>query len=439
MFLLKRVPAMSINEIFVRAARFGSLNRLYTSDFARKVIETFGTRLLLIGIGLITGVIVTRTLGPEGRGLYAAATAIGAIGVQFGNLGLHASNTYYVAQARALLPKLLGNSLVVSFGWGGFAVLVAWLIFSLRPALAPVQGALLALALVVIPFNLAYLFLQNLLIGIQEVRLYNTVELVVRLLATGLIALVIWLNIVSPITILLAVSATMLMGMVWIGRRLVRQAGNAISLSLALFRTSFRYGFKAYLAAFFSYLVLRVDLLMIKQMLGATQTGYYSVAANMTDMVLMLPVVVGSLLFPKLAAVAQPAVRRAYAQKVALLVGAIMIFLAFTFALLARAIVVTLYGQEFGAAAPAFIWLMPATVFMAINTIFMNFFAASGMPLITVYSPAIAAGLNVALNFWLLPDLGIIGASISSIAAYGLMLLFSLAYFYSKGRNRDAA
>jgi O-antigen/teichoic acid export membrane protein len=430
---------MSINDIFVRTIRLETLNKLYTSDFARKVVETFGTRLLLIGIGLITGVIVTRTLGPEGRGLYAAATAIGAIGVQFGNLGLHASNTYYVAQERTLLPKLLGNSLLVSFGWGGLAILGAWLIFSLWPALAPVQGALLAFALMVIPFNLAYLFLQNLLIGIHEVRLYNTVELSVRVLATGLIALVIWLNVVSPIMILLAVSATMLIGMFWVGRSLVRRTDGVVSFSFALFRTSFRYGFKAYLAAFFSYLVLRMDLLMIKQMLDATQTGYYSVAANMTDMVLMLPVVIGSLLFPKLAAMTEPAERRRYAQKVALLMGAIMTLLALTFAVLAKPIVLTLYGQEFWPAVPAFVWLMPAAVCMAVNTIFMNFFAASGMPLITVYSPAIAAGLNMALNFWLLPGLGIVGASLSSIAAYALMLLFSLVYFHGREWHRDPA
>jgi O-antigen/teichoic acid export membrane protein len=291
----------------------------------------------------------------------------------------------------------------------------------------------------VIPFNLAYLFLQNLLIGIHEVRLYNTVELSVRVLATGLIALVIWLNIVSPIMILLAVSATMLIGMFWVGRSLVRRTDGVLSFSFALFRTSFHYGFKAYLAAFFSYLVLRMDLLMIKQMLGATQTGYYSVAANMTDMVLMLPVVIGSLLFPKLAAMTEPAERRRYAQRVALLMGAIMTLLAFTFAVLARPVVLTLYGQEFWPAVPAFVWLMPAAVFMAVNTIFMNFFAASGMPLITVYSPAVAAGLNMALNFWLLPGLGIVGASLSSIAAYALMLLFSLVYFHGRGWHRDPA
>src|SRR4030043_1134751 len=94
-------------------------SRIVSSDFIRKVGETFITRICLIGIGLVTSVIVARILGPEGRGLYAVAATIGAIGVQFGNLGLHGSNTYYLARARSLLPALIGNTLLVSFVVGG--------------------------------------------------------------------------------------------------------------------------------------------------------------------------------------------------------------------------------------------------------------------------------------------------------------------------------
>src|SRR3972149_6606561 len=93
-------------------------------------------------VRLVTSVLVARILGPEGRGLYAVAMAVGAIGVQFGNLGLHASNTYYVARERSLLPALIGNTLLVSFVVGGSGSVLAWIVFSLRPELAPVPGLL---------------------------------------------------------------------------------------------------------------------------------------------------------------------------------------------------------------------------------------------------------------------------------------------------------
>lgn len=64
------------------------LNKAISSDFVRKVAETFATGAFLRAIGLMTSVIVTRALGPEGRGLYGVAVTVGAIGVQFGNMGL---------------------------------------------------------------------------------------------------------------------------------------------------------------------------------------------------------------------------------------------------------------------------------------------------------------------------------------------------------------
>lgn len=419
-----------------QAVMAGWWRRVSTSDFVQKVVETFGTRLLLIAVSLVTGVIVTRTLGPEGRGFYATAVAVGAIGVQFGNLGLHASNTYYVAQDRSRLAALFGNSLLVSLGVGGFVVALAGCLFAVWPQLAPLHGPLLTLALLWIPLGLAYLLLQNLLLGIQEVRAYNTTELGTRLLTVGLLALVIWGGAVTPERVFAVSLIAMVVGIALVGWRLRGQVAERVRWSWKLFRQGVRYGFKAYLAAFFAYLVLRVDLLMVKQMLGAEQAGYYSLAANMAELVGLLPVSIGALLFPKLAAMPDETVRWRYARKTALVVGALMVGLVVVAVLFVRPVVSLLYGTAFLPAAPAFVWLAPAIVTLAVNTIFMNYFAAGGMPPVTVVSPGLAAMVNIALNWWLLPQLGIVGASLSSVVAYSLMLLMSLIYLYRQNREQ---
>src|SRR5207248_10742366 len=123
----------------------------------RSIVETYTTRILLIAIGFAMTVIISRTLGPSGRGLFAVAAAIGAIGIQFGNLGLHASNTYYVAKDRELLPVLIGNTLVVSFGIGGIGAVLGWILAAMWPTIAPVHGTLLAMAVAWILFGLAYM------------------------------------------------------------------------------------------------------------------------------------------------------------------------------------------------------------------------------------------------------------------------------------------
>src|SRR4051794_35293968 len=70
------------------------------SNFARQARDLFATRVALVAVGLGNTILVARTLGPEGRGMYAVATAVSTIGIQVINLGLQASNTYYVARDR---------------------------------------------------------------------------------------------------------------------------------------------------------------------------------------------------------------------------------------------------------------------------------------------------------------------------------------------------
>ncbi|HEY5038273.1 MAG TPA: hypothetical protein VIJ93_04295, partial [bacterium] len=179
-------------------------HRITHSDFVRKVSETYLTRIILIPLGLVSSVIVARALGPPGRGYFAVAMTVATLGIQFGNLGLHASNTYYVAKNRKWLPVLIGNSLRLSFWLGGIGGGIAWVVFQVWPQLAPIHGSLLALSLVWIPFGLAYMLFQNLLIGVHDVRAYNKIELGGRFLSIGLIFLIVFFQKVSVLNVFMA-------------------------------------------------------------------------------------------------------------------------------------------------------------------------------------------------------------------------------------------
>ena len=400
------------------------------SDFVQKVAETIATRIALIGITLLTSVLVTRILGPEGRGLYAVAAAVGAIGVQFGNLGLHASNTYSVAKDRSLLPALLGNTLLVSFVFGSLGGIAAWAVFSTWPQWAPVQGWLLALALLWVPFGLAYLLIQNLLLGIQEVRAYNKIEVSTNILVVVFVGLVIAYGTVTVETVFSAGLAALAIAFLWALWRLRSFLPVFPLPSLRLFYGNLHYGLKAYLAAFFAFLVLRLDLLMVKYILGSEDSGYYSIAVVMADMIYLLPVVIGTILFPKLSAMSSHREKWKYAKTVAMGVGFILLLLTGLAGLMAEPAVRLLYGEAFLPAVPAFLWLLPGIVLLSINVIYMNYFASTGMPLVTVYSPGAAAALNMMLNLKLIPALGIVGASISSTLCYGMMLMLSMIHVF---------
>src|SRR5437588_9758412 len=93
-----RPAASQLNAVFAQLYAF--IQRGETTErflFAQRVAGTFLVRVALVAIGFLTSIATARLLGPYGRGIYGAAIVLVTLASQFGNLGLHVSNTFYVA------------------------------------------------------------------------------------------------------------------------------------------------------------------------------------------------------------------------------------------------------------------------------------------------------------------------------------------------------
>jgi O-antigen/teichoic acid export membrane protein len=403
------------------------LDSLLASGFIRQVGETYATQVFVVALGFVNSILVTRLLGPEGRGLFAAAYAFSAVGVQLGNLGLHSWNTYHVAREPRSLPVLIGNSLAVCAACG-LAALFVLALFQAQPSMAPVSGVLLVLALVGVPFTLANLLFQNLLIGTQRIHAYNVIDLATRVLAVVLVASTAPLGLVSPEMVFGLVLASVGLSAGWCFADLRVGLSGPITWSVAALKNGLGYGVRAYLGSLFAFLVLKSDVLMVKYLRGAAETGYYAIAVGLADILMMLPSVVGTVLFPRLAAAPDVASKWALARRVlAWMVPATPVVLVATL-IAARPLIVLAYGPAFAPSLPAVSWLLPGIGCLAINTVLMNLFASCGMPLVVTLSPLAALVVNIAVNLVLVPKVGFVGAAASSTLAYALMLVVSLLY-----------
>jgi O-antigen/teichoic acid export membrane protein len=429
-------PAVAVRRY--RTAALRAWRDLLARGFVADVAETVATRLLVTGLGLAASVVVARLLRPEGRGIFAVAAAIAALGAQFGNLGLHASNTYYVARDRTLLPALVGNTLVVGLALGALGGLGVLPIFAVWPPLGSAGGTLLALAVATIPFSVVYMLLQSLLLGIGQVRSYNVLEGATRAASLALVALLICAGRVTPEAILAAGLLTVVGGLIYVARLLRPHLPRAPWPRAALFRDTIGYGFKAYLAALLAFLVTRVDLLMVHHALGPTAAGHYSVAVGMTELIQMLPAVVGAVLFPRLSAIPGVAERWALAKRVTLLSGVALAALVASAAALAGPVVRLLYGEPFAPAVPAFLGLLPGTLCLGLEVVAVQVLNSGGFPKAVVGIWALGCALNVALNLYAIPAHGIGGAAAASSVSY-LVVLALVGRAVSKAVSRDGS
>jgi O-antigen/teichoic acid export membrane protein len=398
------------------------------SDFIQKVMETFSTRVLLVVFGLGTSIIIARSLGPEGRGFYALAITISTLGVQFTNMGLHSSNTFYLARDPNLLSPLMGNSLLISSCLGGIGAIIVGLIFHSFPEIAPIQGPLLYMALAWIPFGLAYLLNQNLIIGIQEIRAFNTLDIYHKAISIILIVALVLLGWVSPDSLFATSFLALLICFAWTFRILNKHLSRPIHFSKSLFKRFLPYGIKAYLGSLIGFLLLRVDMLMINHILDKKDVGLYDIAINMSDMVYLFPMVVSTILFPKLSGISDIQQKWKLAKNTGIALLVIMAVGCIGVATLSSPLIHLLFGKPFIGSVPAFELLIICKFLMAANSIFSIFIASIYVPWTTVPFNFSVLGINIVLNYFWIEQYGILGAAMSSIVSFSLLIVFHFYY-----------
>jgi O-antigen/teichoic acid export membrane protein len=404
----------------------------------RNFLETYGTRLLVAAIGFATTIVISRTLGPAGRGLYAVAATMSAIGVQVGNLGLSSSNSYCVAKDRAVLPSLIGNTLAVVLAASGLTVLVG-IGFVFWPGLAPLPGLLFALTLASVPAALACSLSEGLLLGVNEVRTYNGIEYSGKLAALLLISIAALAHFVTVELFFGIYLGSLILGFIWALLRLRRVSTSPPALSLPVFRRTIVIGIRAYLILFFGFLVLRIDLLMVEYLLGGAEAGYYSVSQALSEKLMMLPVIVGLLLFPKLSGMKDHQEKSQLAIRASLVTAVLMLPTVVIAALAARPIIALAFGRSFLPSVAPFVWLTPGIYFLGIETVMVQLLNSDGFPAIIVVAWILDAIANIALNFWAIPRYGIAGASVVSSACYFLMFAIVAAVIWERGHTRRQA
>jgi O-antigen/teichoic acid export membrane protein len=190
-----------------------------------------------------------------------------------------------------------------------------------------------------------------------------------------------------------------------------------------VFQESIRLGMKAYVIAFFGFLVLRIDLLMVKYMVGATQAGYYSISQVLSENTMMFPVVLGLLLFPKLSGLRDRNEKFRLTAKAVGVTAALMLPVVVIAAFAAGPIISMAFGRSFLPAVPPFVWLMPGIYFLAIETVMVQYLNSEGFPLVIVVAWIVDTFINIGLNVWAIPRYGIAGASVNSSICYFLMFV----------------
>jgi O-antigen/teichoic acid export membrane protein len=396
------------------------------------VAVTFTTRLVILCCTIGSSVIVAHWLGPEGTGALAVLNVTVALALQLGSAGIPSATTYFVAKERALAAPIWADGLVFSVVAGALIALAVIAIASVRPTLFNgIPVGLITVVAVSIPFQLVTLLGLNLLLAVDRIRLMNVLDalssFLILLNAIGVLVLwrrnlttLVWFNQAAVI----AVSFLLIVFLA----RLTRRSG-AKGFDAYLLKRMLGYGLKFYVCIFAGFIIFRLDLLIVNRFRGAPEAGVYAIASQFSFLLIMLPGVIASLLFPRVASRREePA---AYAVDVTRHTSFIMLIVCVGAALGSFALPLV-YGARFADATIQFLILLPGVFFISLESVLVQYFTGTGLPAIIPWFWIITVVFNVGLNLVFVPAFGARAAAINSTASYALIFVLVARYFGRK-------
>ena len=407
-------------------------------NFSSHVAWTFATRILMIVNSVVAGVIVARWLGAEGFGQLAVINVAVATVVQLGSFGLPSSNTYFIAQDQGRLRAAAINSLIFVLIVGSLLALGLSALAEFRPELFSfVPADLIRLAAFSIPFQLLTLIGLNILLAVGKVREFNLLDLAGQsfVLINALVALIVLSHGLQTLVIL-NTAASVVVGIV-VAVLLAISAKRLVASKwrpdMTLLRRMIQYGLKFHISILVGAIIIRADLLVVNHFRGPAEAGVYSVASQFGLLLMLLPGVIATLLFPRVTA--EQDARGETTCQVTRYTTLIM-FLCCLAAVPFSLLLPVLYGAEFSDATRLLLILLPGVYLLGLESVLVQHFNALGLPRAIPVYWLITLIVNLALVFALVPRYGAQGAAIASTISYAMIFgLVALHFHSSTGRS----
>jgi O-antigen/teichoic acid export membrane protein len=401
-----------------------TVRRLLASGLVRAGVVTYLFSALTLVANLVSGIVVARALGPEGRGVAVALVTVTQLAGYLFGMGVAQSLSYFIARRPEDGPSLFTTWLLMLLPLTAVAIALSELLLTTLFAADGDQAItigrwFLFTIVLVVGLELNY----GLLLGAHDFTVYNVLRFAQpSLMAASLVvlwsldALTLEAALIAPTVgtgIILAIGMARAVRLVGVGRPDARLA-----------RTTLWYGIRGQGVTVAANVNARLDIAMLPAFVAAASVGLYSVAANVSLIVYQLSNTFAGLVLP--AAARDP--ERGPMKVIGSLYGTLVVaaILAAALALFARPLLRLVYGDDFGEAAEPLRLLLPGAVLFAGSAIVSAGVYAAGRPFTATVAQLLGMIVTVVGLAVFLDSGGITAAALVSSAAYGTVFVATL-------------
>lgn len=397
----------------------------------RSSIVFTAAQFALLITGLVSSIVISRWLGPDGRGVVALVAVITTSATALATFGLGSAYAFLAGKGSYAHEQIVGSIVVSSLTLGvlTFAVLVALSSLLRDSLLRGMTSAEFFVTAASIPFVFLVFFLLNFLIGAGQAVRAAWMQLVGGLFTAAMIivAVVIGDQGVAGVVVITALTT----GLVALGYLaiVIRRYGLSFRSLKPIGSAVGSYGARAYLGTLSSQFWLRADVLILNFYAGPTAVGEYSVATNIAEQVWILDTSISQVILHDVIRSPTEEAGRLVAKtsrNVLFVSGIVCVMIA----VLAPWLIPFLFGNKFESAVVPLWLLLPGVLAIATARPLSSYFSGQlGKPQITSAVSVVTAVVGVGAYLALVPPLEASGAAIGSSLAYIMPLVAYIPLF----------
>lgn len=398
---------------------------------SQQVLASVLVKVAVVFFGAVASVVISRALGPEGRGDYFVIVTVATTARALGHLSLEQAGISMFSRGVAKWATLKTTVTLVGLATGLVAAASAFMIVvALGPSVVPVSSyAYLMVALLGVPTGIMVLATGSQLLLGDRVPAFNAGKLIAGAIqCLGLIALGLAGRLSVGAVVVLWVLGTAFPLVVYLSASPPRPSQVDLKLARDLVSTGAKY--HAGMAALF--LLWRVDVLILNARVSSQDVGLYSLAVTLAELAYFITEAVGQAVMSRQVG-STMGVAASFTARVARSNFLFAVLLLTAIVVSSPIAIPVVFGDEYRGSVLPLLVLAPGVIGIAVARAILPYLVRLERP-VAVSGLALAAlAVNVLLNLALIPHMGITGASLASTVAYGLLALAVVIWLMRSG------
>jgi O-antigen/teichoic acid export membrane protein len=378
----------------------------------------FGEQMLRMGSGLLVGIWVARYLGPEQFGVFSYAIAFGSLFSSIAKLGLDSIVVRDLVQEPALRNSYMGTAFWLKLAGAFLMLAVVGLatIFTSNNSTTNLYVFIIASGIIFQSFEVVDFYFQSQVLSkfvslckIAQLFISSSIKIYLILVGADLF----WFVLVSLVDqITLAIS-------LYVAYRCQKIGDFVRHFDFALANQMLKNSWPLMLSGIVIMIYMRIDQVMIHEMLGEHAVGIYSAAVRISEAWYFIPVMLTNSLLPALINAKKIGENNYHLklQKLYTLMVWMALGIAIVMTFLSDWTVITLYGVAYKDAGSVLMINIWNGVFVFFGCAWSKWMLIENRMKMFSFIQINTMFFNVVLNLILIPRYGIYGASISTLIA----------------------